>query len=155
MNQFRLVLAQFLQGKLAPISHELSQSELKNLQLELNPSWIRAELSSDTSLVSREGLKSCYCSLWAPPHTISNFELHQHDVPQKITFFMYIKYSNSKTLYCFWKNWKKLNFLFCSISHRCIFPNIIFQKIMNLPLNHEKKSILRFRPILNHPSMQS
>ena len=28
----------------------------------------------------------------------------------------------------------------------CIYPNIIFQKIMNLPLNHEKNQFLDFDP---------
>ena len=38
-------------NKLAQKSHQTSQAELKSLQLELNPSQIRAEISSDASLM--------------------------------------------------------------------------------------------------------
>ena len=43
-------------------------------------------------------LISYNCSLWAPPSTFLVFELHQHDVPQKITFFIENSDSEEKSI---------------------------------------------------------
>ena len=44
------------------------------------------------------------------PHTLSNFELHQHDVPQKITFFTENSDSKEKKPSFVMENWKKFEF---------------------------------------------
>ena len=51
----------------------------------------------------------------APPiHT--SFKLHEHNVPQKITFFMKIYDFEKKNYASKWKNWKKSILLFSSYS---------------------------------------
>ena len=60
----------------------------------------------------------CKWSLCRPPKNFLILKVHQHVVPQKITFFMKNSKLNNKNIVSFWKKSKKCNFLCSPISHR-------------------------------------
>ena len=62
---------------------------------------------------------SAQLQLMSPPSTFLIFELYQHDVSQKNTFFIENSDSEEKSIVLYWKNRKNLNFLNSFISHRC------------------------------------
>ena len=72
------------------------------------------------------GLISCNCSLWLPLPISLFFELHQHDVPQKNTFFIENLDSEEKSIVLKWKIGKNWNFLGSPISHSCVMYYLLF-----------------------------
>ena len=56
----------------------------------------------------------------SPPITLLLFKLHQHDVPQKNTFFIENSDSEGKSIVFYWKIGKNSNFLVRSISHSSV-----------------------------------